>query len=948
MNKRLSTLLLASFILFSFALCKIENLKETPSIVPIIGKYQLSNGGFKSSENDIAASLEATSNAIFLTSLYGLQSRINTVDALRFIQSLENGDHGYGNYQGLASDVESTRYAIFSYQNLKVTIPNSINVAEYIQSLYHKDSGQFGSRANSKGDLRSTAFAVQILKALNIQDGTYLKSITPSIHQILKRLQKDNNEESSFQESSSFDTSSNYYGILLASMLGYEFTNASKWISYIASYQSPDGGFYTDKSRKEVSLESTVHAVASLKLLNADFEIIDIDSLISYIKQSPSDLKSTASSHLIFALIGYSLKPTVSYQVDTKGGIIDNTIIQGVRVKPVIFISSAVGSLNPNLTVKVSIISPMGNPILNLLWDSEKQCYVSVFPFESSNILGPVKFEFHIHGNVAELGGLEIYISDTKTIGYGVTVAASANYAGKDISEGDTIGVGTEIKLAYNLHNQTEPAFVSGEFDLIFSILDSSLVTVYQEIINGREKRNSINFAYIIKSASIPAGELTCRFEVKANEVVHTVKDVVYNFGIMMFATEINFDKKGRDAQYKIGEIAQVSFVPASSPDLRTFYTYTSKNAESRTFYLDISSHGGILIRSIAGVQDMSSKDFLKYTFSFVIDPLIENIGIHLVTFRYVTSNQKNIHLNNYDSVTKELFEDIALSFSVVAELHVTNIQEKPSKNDFFYGNEINYKFQVKDAISGKIVVSGKIETANVFLEVKHQTGQDKSFVSTIQPASLYLEGGNPQGFFIEWVINPNAISGAGVLSVVAKNVDGQTIELYEEKQKTPLSLNINIGGNIDVNFHSHHYVLETQSSTFLVDFNLKCQDKSLKNAQLRAVVSFKNEEESSFRDLFQLPVAFNKDGQYETSWTSPHDKTPTGEYRLQFYREVDRVRSSEKKKDSEDAAPLFELKISHTASPTGQLPVRTEFMMVIILAITFGRAYWKKSQYSK
>ncbi len=80
-------------------------------------------------------------------------------------------------------------------------------------------------------------------------------------------------------------------------------------------------------------------------------------------------------------------------------------------------------------------------------------------------------------------------------------------------------------------------------------------------------------------------------------------------------------------------------------------------------------------------------------------------------------------------------------------------------------------------------------------------------------------------------------------------------------------------------------------------------------------MVSYKSEPTANFQEVFQLPVATNDAGTYETSWTVPHQRAPSGEYKLQFFREVDRLRAEDKtKKDTaEDIKPLFELTMSHT-----------------------------------
>ncbi len=149
-----------------------------------------------------------------------------------------------------------------------------------------------------------------------------------------------------------------------------------------------------------------------------------------------------------------------------------------------------------------------------------------------------------------------------KHIGYGVTVAAQANFAGKDIKEGETIGVGTELRFGYTLHNQTNPAFYGGDFEMIFDILDSSLVNIYHQTLSGKDSRDAITFSYTLKSASVPSGQLTARLSLKGKTGVHTSKDVVYNLGVTMIATEINFDgfKANQAATYKYAHLVEMTF----------------------------------------------------------------------------------------------------------------------------------------------------------------------------------------------------------------------------------------------------------------------------------------------------------------------------------------------------------------------------------------------------
>lgn len=81
------------------------------------------------------------------------------------------------------------------------------------------------------------------------------------------------------------------------------------------------------------------------------------------------------------------------------------------------------------------------------------------------------------------------------------------------------------------------------------------------------------------------------------------------------------------------------------------------------------------------------------------------------------------------------------------------------------------------------------------------------------------------------------------------------------------------------------------------------------RNAQLRASVYKDDRLVASL-----LPVATSDDGVYSVSWGSTHDASPSGQYKLKFFREVDRKRAIEthefqekKKKREEELRQLEE-----------------------------------------
>jgi len=927
------------YLAFAFTflvLFQVAFAQDKPSIVSSLRRYQAANGGFKLNEGDSATTLEATSYALFLNALYYLGDKINTESALRYVQSLENGDFGYGPHYGSSSDLESVRHALLSFTNLNAPIPNAVNLAGYIQNLYHSDSGLFGNKVGVKADLKATANAVQSLKLLSNagNDASFLKKITPSIHQLLKKIQKDTADGSHFSDSTYPALTANYYGLLLATLTGYDIQDPAKFVAYIASQQSKDGGFYAD-NKKTTSYEVSGHAAASLHLLKKVKEgltfsdKINSDALYAYAKKSGNDLKSTFASHLIAVVLDKALTFTPSYEADTRSGLADDRIVQGAKVRPGLFVSSVVGFSNPLFTVDVTAALPSGSQSLKAEYSDRK--YITSDSVNTANQLGSAKFTYKVAVNLAELSGYTVNVVDNKQIGYGVTVAAHASLSGKEIREGDTIGVGTEFKFGVSLHNQTHESLNSGDFEIILNVLDSSRVTIHTQTVDGRQNKDAVSFAYTLKTASIPSGELIFSFEVKGKEGVHTTKSVVYTLPLLMVATEINFGTQ--QPKYKLGDTVKVTMVPGTFPDLRTVNTFSTKESEKRVFFMDVSSTGGAVVHSIKGVADAASKDALKLTFTLPLDATIENIGTKVISFRYVTASHKEVALSNYDSAVKELYEETPVSFTVNAELRAVNIQERPAKGDFFYGNDITYKFQIKDTVSGKFVLAGKNPAANVFLELKNQqAGKDRTYVSASQAATI----SNDNSFLIQWNINPNAVRGAGVLSVVVHNVDGEVIPLSEEKSNDPIQLNVNIGGDIDVSSNFKTFSTETQKAEFLAEFTLKCQGKTLKDAQLRAVVSYRSGSDQSFTDLYVLPVANDESGKYETSWVVPHTQAPSGEYRLQFFREVDKTADK----------PLFEFSTVHTAVPTSQLPVKTEFLVTLLFGAAFASLAVKKSKY--
>jgi len=77
-----------------------------------------------------------------------------------------------------------------------------------------------------------------------------------------------------------------------------------------------------------------------------------------------------------------------------------------------------------------------------------------------------------------------------------------------------------------------------------------------------------------------------------------------------------------------------------------------------------------------------------------VVAPSLDSFGTNIVSFRYVTAFKEDIPLANYDTFYGELYEDSSvLNYTVHGELYMVEVKEKPSTNDYYYGNDINFRY---------------------------------------------------------------------------------------------------------------------------------------------------------------------------------------------------------------------------------------------------------------
>jgi len=987
---------LLSFALFALAVPSSQ-FNGYSYVISHLDRFQTPTGGFSHLEGG-KASLEATADALFLSSLFGLRKKINQQEVARYIQTLENGDYGYGKSAGLASDLESVRHAVLSYQHLGQAVPNAGNVASFIKSLYDSKTNLFAPRLGERGDLKSTALAFQTLEYLGELQRQWVQDIFEKVRTYLsKHVKLGDSAHFDFNEKGIPVISSNYYGVVLGSYVSFDFVSLPKWAAFVLSFHDEKaGGFYAGSDNKTTSFESTVFAISTLRLLQQTkgnteqfVDAIKEQPLSKFVGTVPRELHSVAQAHLAVALtraFKMNFNTRVYYEVLRASGSVDNKVVQGTQLKPIISVRTFDGVPHAGLDVEATLTyeSNSGEVIKAKLQLRDEEHYATNDFFETTNHLGRMNFHYTIRCYVVGVGEVSFDFEDTKQIGYGVVIDSRAHLdiADKDFAQGETVAVGTAFNFGVDLHNQTHNNLLKGDFKVVFSVLDSSLVAIHTNSVSAKENTQPIKFAFTLKSSNIPSGDLIFRFDiVSASGIVHTTEEVKYQLAIPMVATQIAFEGVAHEAsKYKIGDTVRVSIQPASFPDLRTVTTYPAKDvngkpvASQRVFVMDVHSRKGSLLRTVTGKAQGTEK--VKYIFEVPVTATLDTIGFNTISFRYVSASGHSVELASYDSHFGELIEDASsLNYTVDANLHIVDVQEQPKTASFAYGQIVRFRFRVKDTLSGRYVSKGQNEQANVYLLLKHADEvRGRPFVSVNQPADEALNAKGDSEFVIEWAINPNAVQGAGVLSLSAHDADGNPIDLFNDTSKKPVQFDITVGGDIEI----EHSIYSTpdgylyRETSFVLQFGLSCLKKNLTNAQLRA---------SIYRDsqlvVSLLPVATGEDGLYSVSWSVSHDAAPSGEYTFKFFREVDRKRAiemhefQEKKRkrgeqlkqleegiknpqaDSSEVfivedivSPLFEISHKHVAPSTSKFSIRVEVILAILLGGVFLAISYQKKHY--
>ena len=912
-----------------------------------LGRYQdQQTGAFRASGKE-EPSLSATVEGLFLARIYGLGSKVNLLFVNEYIESLRKGN-AYGEAGSAQADIETTLNAVAAYNYLGLDVPNVDAVISYISSLLDSNS-LFASQTGGRGNIKATYQAVAALNALDS-----VTSLSADATQEISTAVRNawNAESLAFQFPGSSTSEANFFALyILHSLNGApSIVNYKQVSETIYGFQRGNGGFAANAHSPAGDYESTYYALAALELLeratNQDYTGgIDTQSFYYFARSVSTDLREASLAH---KAVSYTqafaeiFKFFVEYGTAARG----QRVVQGYPLKPELVVRAFNGPSHPGLTsrVAVSISSTGSHQTYDLEWDNDRQRYTTDDSIDTTGIIGSIVFSYTINLRVFGIGPVTFTQESEKVVGYAINVIPVATHVtGQAIKPGEAISAGTSFEFDIKLSNKTVSNLKSGDFELILEVYESSSAVILTESIDGADNTEGFQFTFELKDANYAPGEFGFNFVVLADGKPHSFESVVYELSAPLVASSIQYNGQSALPTVNLGESLSISVVPASYVDFKpTALASTNQMGENlngvRKYFLDLTTRSGTVLQSVAGVSDGAT----GFEFAYDVPNTFDALGPVVLSFRYVSSTGKTVHLDNYDSVEGSLYEE-PLELSVTADLRV-KVLEQPTTTNFYYGNQITFRVEVTDDSTGTNVRLGS--RGGVYLGLVHRDQQrDRTYTSAKQ-------AGIPDGdsYVISWEINPNAVSGPSTITLFVEGADGSEIPLVQENGK-PFSLAVNIGGDIkeEVSVFSSSDFFSTRTA-FVLQFGLFCNNVPLKDVKLRAVVKYNG------KAVETLTVGASEE-QYVASWTAEHDEAPSGTYTVEIYREADQLRAAEseewklkqlraKQREAElsgasfDEAkflasladvtvePLFTVPISHKEVSKGGLPIKIEVLL--------------------
>lgn len=894
-----------------------------------LASFQTGNGGFSSVPGE-QATLEATADAMFLASVYGLLDKIDAAAASKYVDSLKV-EGAFAPKAGMPATTTSLRDALLISGHTGVSVDKA-GVEKFLRALYDAEAKLFMPRSGGLVSAKATAEALEILSLAGLSARDWAAKAIEGVKAHLTTLVKEDGAVKFFDFGAEKVFESNVYALIAAQYAGVKLESPRAFVQFFLDRQHSRIGGIASAAGSVPTVETTSQAVLALKAIErnsgfAALESFNSESLMQTLYPLPHDLHKAGIAHFAFAHLSnfkdvfqhdVLFETPTSQVIDSKNPI----IVQGTPVT-LFVVAYPWNQPHAGLNVEAIIKHESGaDKKIQLIWNAERYVYMAENAYDTTGKLGNLNVVVNV-GIQTPGEALGFQIKRKFSIGYTIDAKPSAKIAGRDVAPGEVVSMGTEFSFAVTLADNTG-ALTTGAFDLVMTVLDSSNVAISQIVRNFAKGDASSTFNFELSQGNLPAGALSFKFHVRdhATNTIHSQAVVSYELDVKMVASQIKIgDGSSLKPVFKLGDEAVVTMVPASFPHMVNLHAYAAvdTNGEdvtsSRSFFLDTLENGQVL-RSFAGVASNVNGNVLV-TFTVSFPAVFDAIGVHTLRFRYSSVEGRDVILAAYDSSANELYDEhVELALDVKADLYISELVDAPKGGSLNYGDPIKFSFKIKDRTTGDFVSA--YGGASVYLALAHKDANGKTWVSARHAATVDPRG----GFEADWTVNPNAISGKGVLQLQANVLGGEQISLPTEDGKT-FAVNVQIGGEITHTASIKQVSLPTAShGAALVQFELKCQNRVLTGALLTAAIH------KDGQLVAKVPVSRSDDESvYTVSWAIPEAEAASGAYSIAIHRQADKAND----------APLFTIPVAFVGSIAHYLPFRTEAVVLTLAFASFA-----------
>lgn len=856
--------------------------------------------------------------------------------ALEFVSSLANPQGGYANVRNEAASLEATHAAIKAFGAFRVADPKAELSAAFLQNF-----------AGSK-DLGELLLIFESVALLGKLDEAWVQDLAASTRTLMESHMVDEGGIMFFEDASSDDAAFNMAATVLAQYVEFEMKDVMPFAQYWLDLQDASTGcFFAGPESSEASMESTAIALRALfalrnlaqknKQQNFDYErLIDtagVRRCVALAHGSADSVRATALAQQAAAMASLEELYTVNWKyVAVKGSAVseDNAVVQGSVLRPQLSLRSQLGGIQGHFEVYARIIvaGASEEPVMLKLEVERDGVYRTAEEFDTGTTLGEVDVIFNIGTNVPTIGYMGFYKHERLRIGYGLNIRDNAIGAatGEAVPLGGAVSAGDTFEFDVHAFSEAgedalreyKAAQQEGEeaMQLEWALLDSSGVPVFQDVVDAEAQQADsselpdFHVKYTLDRSDLPPGQLTFSFRIEGTRddgtsFLHTFRSVHYRVASFMAARQVEIDEAAA-AALRFGDSLHAEMLPVVSVDGAALSALDQ--LERRRFSLDLVAQGGQVVRSAPGSL---AEDALEFDLS--VPASLELVGEFSLRFSYLALDGERIALHPLSESDGAVAEDVTEfgRAAVVAQLRFEALSEdNVLPGQLVYGEPLSYAFAVYDGLSEASGEQGVPVAGTVWMRVRADPAAPASMELALRPIGT--------SYRLAHSVSANALPGPSVLSFEAETVDGQRTVLYSQ--------DVNVSGDIE----SEEFVYSTNSLTsqhtsFLSVFKLRCNGVALTDADLRATAYYNGAPVS---DASNLPVGVTASGLYSISFNVPLKQASGGLYTITIAR------------DADPSSTIVDLNIHHDNPIDHKLPVRSEWIAILVLSFLFVRVY--------